>query len=77
MPGTVMGAQIRPVLVPACRAAAQAALRRRLPLGSAQCLQHVGAGNAVISCDLGVFTDQAAEPVPPKNPDIRAYCGRM
>ena len=31
----------------------------------------VGAENAVTSCDLGVFVDQAAEPVPPQNPDIR------
>jgi hypothetical protein len=28
-------------------------------------------------CDLGIFTDQAAEPVAPHHPDIRAYCGRM
>ena len=28
----------------------------------------------VTSCDLGVFVDQAAEPVPPQNPDACA-CG--
>ena len=29
----------------------------------------VGAEYCVTSCDLGVFVDQAAEPVPPQNPD--------
>lgn len=28
-------------------------------------------------CDLGVFVDQAAEPVPSQDPDIRAQDGRM
>jgi hypothetical protein len=28
-------------------------------------------------CDLGVFTDQAAEPVSPQHPDVRACCGRI
>ena len=32
----------------------------------------VGAGNCVTSCDLGVFVDQAAEPVPPQNADTRS-----
>jgi hypothetical protein len=32
----------------------------------------VGAGNPVTSRDLGVFVDQAAEPVP-QDPDIRAH----
>ena len=32
----------------------------------------VGAGNCVSLCGLGIFMDQAAEPVPPQNPDIRA-----
>jgi hypothetical protein len=29
----------------------------------------VGAEYCVTSCDLGVFVDQAAEPVPPQDPD--------
>jgi hypothetical protein len=37
----------------------------------------VGAENPVTLCDLGVFMDQAAEPVSPQHPDIRAYCGWM
>src|SRR5271166_3804945 len=36
----------------------------------------VGAENSVTSRDLGVFMDQAAEPVSPQYPDIRAYCRR-
>ena len=28
----------------------------------------VGAGNCVTLCDLGIFVDQAAEPIPPKDP---------
>ena len=47
-------------------------------------LDRVGAGNCVTSCDLGIFMDQAAEPVPPQHPDIRAWsrwmrtpCGRV
>ena len=36
--------------------------------------QHrVGADNLVTSCDLGIFMDQAAEPVPAQNPDICAW----
>jgi hypothetical protein len=37
----------------------------------------VGAENRVILCDLGVFVDQAAEPVPPQDPDTRACCRWM
>ena len=37
----------------------------------------VGAENPVTLCDLGVFVDQTAEPVPPQHPDIRASCRRM
>jgi hypothetical protein len=33
----------------------------------------VGAGNTVTSCDLGIFVDQAAEPISPQNPDISAW----
>jgi hypothetical protein len=36
----------------------------------------VGAEYPVALCDLGVFVDQAAEPVPRQNPDIRACSGR-
>jgi hypothetical protein len=38
--------------------------------------QVVGAENAVTICDLGIFADQTAEPVPPQDPDIRAHSGR-
>ena len=31
----------------------------------------------VTLCDLGIFTDQAAEPVPAPNPDVGARSGRM
>ena len=37
----------------------------------------VGAEYCVTSCDLGVFVDQAAEPVPPQNPDTCLYRGRI
>jgi hypothetical protein len=38
----------------------------------------VGAGiYPVILCDLDIFADQAAEPVPSQDPDIMAYEGRM
>ena len=37
----------------------------------------MGAEYYVTSCDLGVFVDQAAEPVPPQNPDTCLYCGRI
>ena len=30
----------------------------------------------VTLCDLGIFADQAAEPVPTQDPDIRADSGR-
>jgi uncharacterized glyoxalase superfamily protein PhnB len=36
--------------------------------------ERVGAGNCVTSCDLDVFVNQAAEPVPPQNADARAFC---
>ena len=36
----------------------------------------VGAGNPVTLCDLGIFTDEAAEPVPTQNPDARAQIRR-
>ena len=32
-------------------------------------LRPVGAEYCVTSCDLGIFVDQAAEPVAPQNPD--------
>jgi len=32
----------------------------------------VGAGNCVTLCDLGILLDQATEPVPTQNPDVRA-----
>ena len=32
----------------------------------------VGAENPVTLCDLGILADQAAEPVPPYNPDACA-----
>jgi hypothetical protein len=32
-----------------------------------------GAENCVTLCDLGILTDQAAEPVPPQHPDIRPW----
>ena len=32
----------------------------------------VGAENSVILCNLGILADQAAEPVPPYNPDVCA-----
>ena len=31
----------------------------------------------VALCDLGIFADQAAEPVPPQDPDIGVHSGRM
>jgi len=34
---------------------------------SQRCWQLVGAGNCVTVCDLGVFMDQVAEPVPAQN----------
>jgi hypothetical protein len=37
----------------------------------------VGAEYCVTSCDLGVFVDQAAEPVLPQNPGTCACCGRI
>jgi hypothetical protein len=38
--------------------------------------QPVGAEYSVALCDLGIFVDQAAEPVPPQDPDILAHSGR-
>jgi len=35
----------------------------------------VGAEYRVTSCDLGIFVNQAAEPVPPQNPDTCDCCG--
>jgi hypothetical protein len=35
----------------------------------------VGAGNPVTICDLGIFADQAAEPVPAANPDVCPQIG--
>jgi hypothetical protein len=47
-------------------------------------LHHVGAGNYVTSCDLGVFVDQAAEAVPAQNAYTACFgrwmcapCGRV
>ena len=37
----------------------------------------VGAEYPVALCDLGVFADQATEPIPSQDPDIRTYKGRM
>jgi len=37
----------------------------------------VAAENCVTLCDLGVFVDQAAKPVPPQNPNTRALHGWM
>jgi hypothetical protein len=37
----------------------------------------VGAGNPVILCDLRIFADQPAEPVPAENPDAGVRSGRM
>jgi len=37
----------------------------------------VGAENAVTLCDLGIFADQAADPVTPENPDIGAWSRRI
>jgi len=48
--------------------------RRGLPCNQ---LYRVGAEYCVTSCDLGIFVDQAAEPVPPQNPDTCACCGRV
>jgi hypothetical protein len=36
----------------------------------------MGADNYVTSCDLGVFVDQAAEPVAPQHANTRAFCRR-
>jgi hypothetical protein len=36
----------------------------------------VGAEYCVISCDLGIFADQSAEPVPAHDPDARGPNGR-
>jgi hypothetical protein len=36
----------------------------------------VGAEYPVTLCDLGIFADQAAEPVPPQDTDIRVHNGR-
>ncbi|HEX6403325.1 MAG TPA: GNAT family N-acetyltransferase [Pseudonocardiaceae bacterium] len=35
----------------------------------------VGAGNSVTLCDLGIFADEAADPIPTQNPDVRAQIG--
>jgi len=35
----------------------------------------VGAEYCVTSCTLGVFVDEAAEPIPPENAHIRRGCG--
>ena len=43
------------------------------PIGS----DPVGAGNHVTSCDLGIFMDQAAEPVPTQNTHMCWFAGRM
>jgi hypothetical protein len=36
-----------------------------------------GAENPVTLCDLGILADQAAEPLPAQNPDVRGPSGRM
>ena len=35
--------------------------------------ERVGAENPVTLCDVGTLADQAAEPVPPENPDVCAW----
>ena len=45
---------------------------RRLPVAA---VAVVGAEYCVTSCDLGVFVDEAAEPVPSENAHIRRGCG--
>ena len=35
----------------------------------------LGAENYVTSCDLGIFVDQATEPVAPQHMDTRTFCG--
>jgi hypothetical protein len=35
----------------------------------------LGAENPVASCDLRIFVDQAAEPIPAQDPDVRAQGG--
>ena len=35
----------------------------------------MGAEYCVTSCDLGIFVDQATEPVPLQNPDACSCCG--
>ena len=37
----------------------------------------MGAGNRVTLCDLGIFTDQAAEPVPAQNAHMAQFRRRM
>ena len=37
----------------------------------------MGAEYPVALCDLGIFMNQTAEPVPPQDPDILAHSGRM
>jgi hypothetical protein len=36
-----------------------------------------GTENSVVPCDLGIFVDQAAEPILPQNPATSARCGRI
>ena len=50
------------------RGAAHAATLKLVGFGS----PHAGAEYCVTSCDLGVFVDQAAEPIAPEDPDIGA-----
>ena len=43
----------------------------------AEALKLVGAEYPVTLCDLGIFVEQAAGPVPVQDPDIPIHSGRM
>ena len=48
------------------------------PADTARCItpRHpVGAENCVTSCDLRIFVDQSAQPVPPQDAGSRTFCG--
>ena len=52
----------------------QSRLRPTLPgLDRAADAHPVGAENRVTLCDLGILMNEAAEPVSPQHPDIRAW----
>ena len=68
-----------------CSASRGANRSGRLPFGQSPgmrflepvVVEPVGADNAVTSRDLGIFTNQAAEPVPAQNPNICSRSGRI